>query len=632
MNTPILRVQISFEQDVVLSRQRTWQIAKLLGFNTQEQTRLATAVSEIARNAFQYAQGGKIEFFVVGEIKQSFLIRISDRGLGIPNLQQVLDGKYLSHTGMGLGIVGAKRLMDRFEIQSVSGEGTTVIMEKALPASHPLLFPPDLAKITDELVKQKPQNPFEEVQRQNQELLQALEELRKREERLNELNQELAETNRGVVALYAELDEKANSLLKANELKSLFLSYTSHEFRTPLNSMISMSRLLLDRMDGELTPEQEKQINFIRQAAVGLSDLVNDLLDLAKVESGKLDVYPHHFELRELVDNLKGLMHPLMVHNSSVSLVFDLPNHAPQLYTDQGKLAQILRNLISNAIKYTHKGEVKIQTHFTTDTVTFAVIDSGIGIAPEDQTRIFEDFTQLDSSLQKRVKGTGLGLPLSRKLAELLGGKIYMESEPGVGSTFYTSIPLLYSDRISNNFYLKNLRERTTKNYPPNFSNNHSSLSTREIKASETLEETANNQENQIPENQIPKLLLIDDDIKCRYLFKKFLTGSLLTILEATNGQQGVYLAQNKQPQAIILDLMMPELTGWQVLEQLNHDPRTANIPVVIYSSQTITPAQEKYLAQRAIAILSKDSTSFEATIDKIRRALGKVGIFSEAS
>ena len=295
------------------------------------------------------------------------------------------------------------------------------------------------------------QYPFEEIQQQNQELLRTLEELQKRQAELKQLNRELEDTNRGVVALYAELDEKAASLQRANELKTRFLSNISHEFRTPLNSIVSLSRFLLERMDGELTPEQEKQVKFIRKSGEGLSELVNDLLDLAKVEAGKTVVHPSEFEVSDLFGALRGMLRPLLADNSSISLVFEEPIGIPMLRTDEGKVAQILRNFISNALKYTEHGEVRVAAAMGSgNTVIFSVADTGIGIAPEDQERIFEEFIQLDNSMQKRVKGTGLGLPLSRKLAELLGGSVSVKSELNVGSTFFAVIPLVYSDVTEN--------------------------------------------------------------------------------------------------------------------------------------------------------------------------------------
>lgn len=257
-----------------------------------------------------------------------------------------------------------------------------------------------------------------------------------------ELRAELEETNRGVLALYAELDAQAEQLRQATELKSRFLAYMSHEFRTPINSMRSLTRLLLDRVDGPLTAEQEKQVAFIQQNATEFAEMVDDLLDLAKVEAGRVEISPAWFEMVDLFSALRGMFKPVLT-NPAVNLVFEEPQNVPKLYTDDRKLSQILRNFISNALKFTPKGEVRVAARFEGDSmVTFSVSDSGIGIAPEFHDSIFQDFSQVQSPLQKRLRGTGLGLSLSKKLAQLLGGSVKLESEPGKGSTFSVTIPV----------------------------------------------------------------------------------------------------------------------------------------------------------------------------------------------
>ncbi len=238
------------------------------------------------------------------------------------------------------------------------------------------------------------------------------------------LNRELEDTNRGVVALYAELDEKADHLRRADDLKSKFLSNMSHEFRSPLNSILALSGLLLDRSDGELTTEQDQQVGYIRRAAHDLLELVNDLLDLAKVEAGKVELRPSEFEAVNLFAALRGMLRPLLL-SRSVDLVFGDASHIARIYSDEGKIAQILRNFISNALKFTERGEVRVTVDREgDDDVVFSVSDTGIGIAPEHIELIFQDFVQLDNPIQRRVKGTGLGLPLSKKLAGLLGGSV----------------------------------------------------------------------------------------------------------------------------------------------------------------------------------------------------------------
>jgi signal transduction histidine kinase/CheY-like chemotaxis protein len=720
MSTTLLTIEIRYEQDVVLTRQRARQIAQLLGFDAQEQTRIATAVSEIARNAFQYAKGGKVQFWVEAESPSSLLICIRDQGSGIPNLKTILDGQYTSTTGMGIGITGSQQLMDRFDIETTLGQGTTVVMGKTLPKRATRLSAERLGQIADELVMRSPQNPFEEIQQQNQELLRALDELRKREEQLTQLNCELEDTNRGVVALYAELDEKADSLQKANELKTRFLSNMSHEFRTPLNSILSLSRLLLERMDGDLTAEQEKQVTFIRKSAEGLSELVNDLLDLAKVEAGKVEVYSTKFEVSELFGTLRGMLRPLLAHNSSISLVFEEPIGIPTLYTDEGKVAQILRNFISNALKYTEEGEIRVAAVTGGDTVTFSVGDTGIGIASENLDQIFEDFIQIESSLQKKVKGTGLGLPLSRKLTELLGGSVFVTSKIGVGSTFFATIPIVHSKATEARLMLPvNWQLDPSRDPVLVVEDNVETLFTYEkylnesiyqliparslLQAKETLERvqpiaiildilldghntwaflkemkenpatqtipilvaTVIDNEKQaialgadaflikpvdrlsllhklntlVKQDKQQKILLIDNDLVERYLFKQLLVDTDINIIEAADGREGLRLAGSENPSCIVLDLVMPEMGGIEVLDQIKSNLATRHIPVLVNTSKRLEEEEKRYLADKTIAILSKESPSQDVALAsananlsaKLREALVKAGLILEA-
>ena len=442
---PLLTVELRLERDVVTARQRARQLGHLIGFAPQDQARIATATSEVARNALRYAGGGRCEF-VLRDRPAALLVRVTDRGPGIGNLEEILDGRYQSATGMGLGLIGTRRLMDEFEVESRAGAGTSVTFVKNLPPGSSLPRP---SQVAGELSRAGLGNIEEDIHQADRELLRAVSELRARNEELEQIRGELEETNRGVVALYAELDEKAESLRKATDLKSRFLSNMSHEFRTPLNSIQSLSRILLDGSEGPLGDGQRRAVGLIRKSAVDLAEMVNDLLDLAKIEAGKIAVRPVEFDVAKLFGSLRGMIKPLVNESSGVLLVIEDGHEGfPELYGDEGKVQQILRNFASNALKFTERGEVRIGASLEPGGwIVFSVRDTGIGIAPEDLERIFEEFTQVDSPVQKHVKGTGLGLPLSRKLAQLLGGEILVESEPGKGSSFSLRLPVRFAVR-----------------------------------------------------------------------------------------------------------------------------------------------------------------------------------------
>jgi signal transduction histidine kinase len=262
---------------------------------------------------------------------------------------------------------------------------------------------------------------------------------------LAQLRAELDETNRGVVALYAELEDNAVQLREAADLKGRFLSYMSHEFRTPLASITSIAGILLARMDGPLTAEQQRQLQFVQVSVRELSEMVDDLLDLAKVEAGRISISPEWFEMVDLFSALRGMFKPI-VGEGAVSLIFEETQAVPRIYTDDKKLSQILRNFISNALKFTATGEVRVSARVLEGSmVEFAVTDTGIGIASEHLASLFSDFVQLDTRIQKRLRGTGLGLSLCRKFAELLGGRVGVESTEGEGSRFYAVIPTHYA-------------------------------------------------------------------------------------------------------------------------------------------------------------------------------------------
>lgn len=546
MSVRIISVSIRSEHDTVAARQRARHIARLLGFDPQDQTRISTAVSEIARNTFNYAGGGQVEYLLEGTVApQLLLIKVTDSGPGIRDLNTILEGTYHSQTGMGLGITGARRLMDQFQIESAPGRGTTVWLKKLLPKRAPLVLPPDVSRIASALAREAPQDPFQELQHQNQELLRALEEIRTRQADLIRLNRELEDTNRGVVALYAELDEKADHLRRADELKSKFLSNMSHEFRSPLNSILALSGLLLDRVDGDLSSEQVQQVEFVRRAAQDLLELVNDLLDLAKVEAGKIEAKPLEFTPADLFAALRGMLRPLLL-NQSVSLVFDDVSHIPQIFSDEGKVSQILRNFISNALKFTESGEVRVSAALEGESdVLFSVSDTGIGIASENLDLIFQDFAQVDSPIQRRVKGTGLGLPLSRKLATLLNGEVRVQSKLGSGSSFMLRLPLRYQDAATQ----------------------------------------AAPQPEWIPQSDLLPVLIVEDNPAMRMMYASFLAGSVFQPVHASTTREADQLLDQVRPVAVVLDIVLRSEDTWTFLARLADDPRVQGVPILVASS-----------------------------------------------
>jgi signal transduction histidine kinase/CheY-like chemotaxis protein len=580
---PIATVALNYDFDLVAARRRARSVAALLGFDQQEQTRITTVVSELARNALRYAGNGRLELSLDLDNKQSLVISVIDRGPGIANIDEILAGRYRSKSGMGMGLLGAQRLMDEFTLNSRPGEGTTVIVRKRLPSNARRFDETAVIRLVRDLAGQRSADPVDEMQHQNAELLTALADLKERQAELERLNQELEDTNRGVLALYAELDEKAESVRHADELKTRFLADMSHEFRTPVNSILALSRLVEET---PLTDEARKQILLIRRSADGLAGLVNDLLDLAKIEAGKVEVRPAELDIANLFSALRGMLRPLLV-NRSLALVFDEPEGLPQMYTDEGKLSQILRNFISNALKFTETGEIRVSARLNErgDAIIFSVADTGIGISNEDQERIFDEFTQVDTPLQRRSKGSGLGLPLTRRLAMLLGGFVMVESEPGAGSTFSAEIPIVFGDAANT---MRRMSDGTPASAPP----------------------------------PAIRILIVDDDETARYAMVSFASRPGAEIIEAENGADGIVKALSEKPNLILLDMMMPGIGGHEVLQRLKSDPATSAIPVVLVTSRFVNEEERQQVLSRAASVIYKGDLSREVVSKAIDEAL----------
>jgi signal transduction histidine kinase/CheY-like chemotaxis protein len=595
----ILRVHLGLETDFLLARQRAKQIAALLGFDLQDQTRIATAVSEIARNAWEYAHGGVVEFLLdqapaPGDPTISlgtgprFRIVISDHGPGIANLDAIWSGAYQSPTGMGIGLSGARRLVDDLSLVT-SPQGTEATLIMLLPRSAP---PPGLSDLAAALARMSADKaaPTAALHDQNQELLTLLGDLRAREAELRALNVELEETNRGVLVLYAELADKAQAVQQASEMKTRFLSGVTHELRTPLNSIVSLARLMLGHADGPLNPEQEKQVNFILRSAQNLADMVNDLLDLAKIEAGKSAISASTFAMQDLFAGLRGMFRPLAT-NPNVRLVFESPEEPLELFTDEGKLSQILRNFISNALKFTEEGTVTVTaTPIDGRQIRFCVADTGCGIAPEHHDLVMQEWGQAPGGGKtSRAKGSGLGLPLSRSLAELLNGSVGFTSQVGAGSNFYVTLPALVPPAQSA------AREQT--------------------------------------ESEPAHILIVDDDEVARYLLRRQLaTLTSAPIEEATNGAEALDAIARSLPCLVFLDLVMPGINGSEVARKLRAQTRTAELPLVLHTSKTLSAEELQSLEPLDLMIIAKRPTGSTFDVEdeqraEMERALLEVGL-----
>jgi signal transduction histidine kinase len=426
-------------EDVFTTRQRGRQVAAALGFDDADQVRIATAISELSRDVVLEPGGGRAELALTDD-RAALVITI----VGVP-----------ADVAASEALAAARRLMSDVVVStSPTSPSPAVSMVRRLP--WPL--PADVvAGVHERIVAAATVSPLDELRLQNRELLTTLEALEARQAELVELNAELQQTNQGVmalyaqlsaemestntgvVALYAELDEKSRQLQTANEAKNRFMTGISHELRSPVTSTLGLVELLLDPFSPPLTPEQRHQVATIGSTAADLLELINQLLDLAKAESGKLEPRRETTDVGVLVGQVVATARPLLFPD--VELRVELPEPPIEIVTDPALVRQIVRNLLSNAASFTEHGTIAVKVGPTPTTVTITVQDSGVGISREHHDRIFEEFFQVRGPLQQGRRASGLGLPYSRKIAALIHGALSVDSTPGEGSAFVLTLP-----------------------------------------------------------------------------------------------------------------------------------------------------------------------------------------------
>ncbi|QNN53304.1 ATP-binding protein [Nocardioides mesophilus] len=445
MSEPIYTLELREERDVFAARQAGREVAAAVGLDDLDQVRIATALSEVSRDVVA-AGGGDVTFSV--RTPDLFFVELVTSG------QEPALRRQQADTG---GVDAARRLVDTVTLTTdPDGHAVLTLVKQVMRVVE--LGDKARTELQQRVSSTMWRDPLDELRAQNRELVTALEEVRARRDELVSVNKELEETNRGVVALYeelsgelettnqgvvalyAEIDDKNRRLREASEAKTRFLRYISHELRTPGNSVLGLARLLLDKSADPLTEEQRQQIFFIETSARDLIRLVNDLLDLAKAESGRIEPRWQEVDLRALFDDLRGTIAPLVA--DGVDLVVEDPSPVGPIRSDPTLLGHVLRNLLSNAANFTLVGEVRLSTERDGSAVRFTVHDTGIGIAEEDRTHVFEEFFQVRTPPRAGGRGSGLGLPFARRVALILGGDVRLSGTPVGGSTFVVEVPV----------------------------------------------------------------------------------------------------------------------------------------------------------------------------------------------
>jgi signal transduction histidine kinase len=436
-------LEVHHERDVFASRQAAREVATAVGVDGQDVIRVATALSEVTRDLLA-AGGGRVSFTSVAP--DVLRVTLTDDG-------SVRGTSWDAASGLG----AARRLMDTVTLGVDHDGRTVVVLEKRARSARPVdeQLRRELRRRLGDTVGR---TSTDELRLQNRDLVAVLEDVQARKEELERVNAELEETNKGVlalygelsdelertnqgvVALYAEIDDKNRLLGEASESKTRFLNNISHELRTPGNSVLGLARLLLDPSAEPLTDEQRHQVQLISASAEDLLRLVNELLDLAKAESGRIEPVVGDVDLGALFEELQGTTAPL-VTRPGVALVVDPPGDVAGFRTDRTLLRHVLRNLLSNAVKFTESGTITMTAEAGDGVVGFSVRDTGVGIAEAHQTKVFEEFFQVRGTLQATVTGSGLGLPFARRVCRILGGDLRLSSTPGVGTTFSFALP-----------------------------------------------------------------------------------------------------------------------------------------------------------------------------------------------
>lgn len=438
----------------------------------------------------------------------------------------------------------------------------------------------------------------EELRVQQEELQQANTELEEKAKQLTSRNEELNVAQKTV-------EEKIKEVELASRYKSEFMANMSHELRTPLNSILILAKLLQDNKAQNLNADQVKYASVIHSAGSDLLQLINELLDLAKIEAGKVELNQDIICTQEFADNIESLFATVA---QKKDIQFDITiqeDVAPTFICDEYRLEQVLKNFLSNAFKFTdNKGKIELAITHDKENLQFAVSDTGKGISNEKQQLIFEAFRQEDGSTSRKYGGTGLGLSISREIAILLGGHITLTSEIGKGSTFTLTIP-----------YQANAKKNIPDSQPP--VTNVVPEKTKDISASvpTPINTTTDHKEET---DAIRTLLIVEDDINFAEILREFAELYGFRVMLAHNGVDGIQKARQFKPQAMILDVMLPVSDGWEVLRTLKADPETKHIPVHMMSAATFN--QREFIEKGAIGFLSKPVSE-----DALRKAFENI-------
>lgn len=454
----------------------------------------------------------------------------------------------------------------------------------------------------------------EELQSQSEELQLQQEELKSFNENLEEQYKQSEKRATELERLKAALEEKAHQLEESSNYKTEFLSNMSHELRTPLNSLLILSQMLIENKEGNLTPSQVEYVKTIFSSGNELLSLINDILDLSKIEAGKVTIQPEVLELASMMQYLKHYFLPV-ASQKKIDFVVEMSEDLPKTtFTDEQKLLQILKNLLSNAFKFTDSGSVSLQVKRAEDqeivknlifreaewVMAFSVTDTGIGIPKYKQTMIFEAFQQANGTTARKYGGTGLGLTISQKMAKLLGGYIDIDSVEGKGSIFTLYLPG-YS--VRKEVFNSPLEEAAATNLD-NLVHGMESLGTESLVPKAEESQKVENGNSRL---EGKKILVVDDDMRNVFALTTALENQKIKALFAENGREGIeVLEKNQDIDLVLMDIMMPEMDGYEALQHIRQIPRYENLPIIALTAKAMKNDREKCIEAGASDYIGK--------------------------
>ncbi|MCF8222910.1 MAG: response regulator [Bacteroidales bacterium] len=446
---------------------------------------------------------------------------------------------------------------------------------------------------TVQLINERTRQLASDLKKANEILESQKEELHTQAEELHSQSEELQKQSDELRSQNMSLQQKTVEVREANRLKSEFLANMSHELRTPLNSILALTGVLTDQAKDKLDSDEYKYLEVVQRNGANLLKLINEILDLSKIESGKVDLLPRKIALKPMISSVCESVAPL-AKEKGIKIIRKTEEKLPGIVTDESRLQQVLTNIINNAVKFTEKGEVTVSALQKSEQIIIRVEDTGIGIPEESLKYIFDEFRQLDGSTARKFGGTGLGLAIVKKLVDMLGGKISVQSKPGEGTVFTLIFPLNWK------------KEKPDPKIKPDVSD----------KKAESPAPSQTSLENRT-------ILIVEDNEAAIIQMKSVLENEGVKVDIARNGGEAIEFLQNSKPDGILMDLMMPEVDGFRTIQHIKESDKTEKIPILVMTAKDLTKEDMEFFDKYNVhQLIQKGNIDIEGFKEKVQQIL----------